>query len=68
MDPTKLLDDEPGLASPGAMLADDEVNAPTHVEIADLAYQYWESRGGQGGSPWEDWFRAEGELKRRVET
>jgi hypothetical protein len=30
-------------------------------EIARLAYSYWEARGG-GGSPEDDWFRAEREL------
>ena len=39
----------------------------THQEIAALAYSYWEARGGQWGSPWEDWFRAERELERRRE-
>jgi len=34
--------------------------APT--EIARLAYSYWEARGCQGGSPEEDWLRAEREL------
>jgi len=42
-----------------------ESSAPTHDEIAKLAYSYWEARGGRGGSPWEDWFRAERELKER---
>lgn len=28
-------------------------------EIACLAYSYWEIRGGQDGSPEEDWLRAE---------
>lgn len=28
-------------------------------EIARLAYSYWEARGFQGGSPEEDWCRAE---------
>ena len=37
--------------------------APTHEEIARRAYSYWEARGYRGGSPWEDWFRAERELK-----
>lgn len=27
--------------------------------IADLAYSYWEARGGSGGSAEEDWLRAE---------
>ena len=31
--------------------------------IAELAYRYWEDRGRPWGSPEEDWFRAEYELK-----
>lgn len=67
MQSTKLLDDEPGIATYEQMKASDEISAPTHTEIAELAYRYWEARGGQGGSPWEDWFRAEQELLRRRE-
>jgi Protein of unknown function (DUF2934) len=40
-----------------------EIAAPTHEEIAALAYLYWEARGGRHGSAWEDWFRAERELR-----
>ena len=32
-------------------------------EIARLAYSYWEARGYQGGSPEEDWLRAEQQLR-----
>ena len=39
--------------------------APSHEEIARLAYAYWEARGGQHGSPQDDWYRAERELLRR---
>ena len=39
--------------------------APSHEEIARLAYAYWESRGRRHGSPEEDWYRAERELQRR---
>ena len=39
--------------------------APSHEEIATLAYLHWESRGCQGGSPVEDWLRAEHELASR---
>ena len=39
--------------------------APPREQIAELAYFYWEARGRQDGSPWEDWFRAEEEWKRR---
>jgi hypothetical protein len=31
-------------------------------DVAELAYSYWEARGCQGGSPEEDWLRAEQEL------
>jgi Protein of unknown function (DUF2934) len=36
--------------------------SPTQEKIAELAYSYWVSRGCQGGSPEEDWLRAEMEL------
>ncbi len=39
--------------------------APTHQEIAEQAYLYWEARGFQGGSPEDDWLRAERELLER---
>ena len=38
------------------------VTNPTFEEIAQLAYCYWEARGYQGGSPEQDWLRAEREL------
>ena len=38
--------------------------APTANQVAQLAYSYWEARGRQGGSPEEDWARAEKELRR----
>jgi hypothetical protein len=41
---------------------------PSHEEIARLAYSYWEARGGQHGSPQEDWYRAESELLKRAAT
>ncbi len=31
--------------------------------VARLAYSYWEARGFIGGSPEEDWLRAEGEIR-----
>ena len=37
----------------------------SHEDIAILAYFYWEARGYQGGSPEEDWLRAEQELSLR---
>ena len=35
---------------------------PSQEQIAALAYLYWEARGCQGGSPEQDWLRAEKEL------
>ena len=49
------------------MELDEELSAPAEQQIARLAYSYWEARGGKGGSPWEDWFRAEQELLRKKE-
>ena len=37
----------------------------THAMIATVAYSYWESRGGHGGSALEDWVRAEREYVNR---
>ena len=46
-----------------------ETAAPVNIvgpeEIARLAYAYWEARDQEGGSPEEDWFRAERELTSR---
>ena len=64
MDSTKLLDDEPGIESYEAMETEDELSVPRHDEIAERAYAYWEARGFQGGSPVEDWLRAEEDLRR----
>jgi hypothetical protein len=36
--------------------------APSHAEIARLAYGYWEAGGRQHGAHQEDWYRAEREL------
>jgi hypothetical protein len=36
---------------------------PFQDDIAVLAYCYWEARGCRDGSPEEDWFRAERELR-----
>ena len=39
-------------------------NEPEHQRIAQLAYGLWQKRGCPIGSPDEDWFRAENELRR----
>jgi hypothetical protein len=54
-DAAKLRGDGPG----------EEGGAAAHSRIAELAYSYWETRGGTGGSALEDWLRAERELKER---
>jgi hypothetical protein len=43
--------------------AESPVMQPALEEIAQLAYSYWEARGYQGGSPEEDWLRAEEEMR-----
>ena len=37
--------------------------AEEHKEIARLAYSYWQARGCPVGSPEDDWYRAENELR-----
>lgn len=39
-----------------------------HAEIAALAYELWQARGGPIGSPEEDWFRAAEELRSRARS
>ncbi|MGO9010059.1 MAG: DUF2934 domain-containing protein [Bryobacteraceae bacterium] len=63
-----------GLKRAGAPEADAAVevvdvevrHSPTADEIAALAYTYWAGRGYQGGSPEEDWLRAEEELRAKA--
>ena len=43
-----------------------EQTDPKHVETACLAYQNWQRRGCPVGTPEEDWFRAEEELKQSL--
>jgi hypothetical protein len=67
MKPSRTVEDNTGRTRAGISEPDDDMSAPTQEAIARLAYTYWEARGGKGGSPWEDWFRAEQELLRRRE-
>ena len=41
------------------------VDAPGVHEISELAHHLWVERGRPMGSPEEDWFNAEQELRRR---
>jgi hypothetical protein len=38
---------------------------PTAEDIERLAHRYWLERGSPIGTPEEDWFRAEDEIRRR---
>lgn len=67
MRPAKAMDDKSSRQRASVIEPDDDMSAPTQEAIAKLAYSYWEARGGKGGSPWEDWFRAEQELLRSEE-
>jgi hypothetical protein len=58
---------EPEIAAPPAVAAI-PVYQPSSEAIAELAFLYWEARGYQGGSPEEDWLRAEQELRTRTAT
>ena len=40
-----------------------QTDAPDPDEIRTLAYQHWIQRGRPYGSPKDDWFRAEQELR-----
>ena len=66
MDATKLLDDEPGVVPYETLETADDLSVPSNEEIAELAYSYYAERGYTGGSPLEDWLRAERELTRQI--
>jgi hypothetical protein len=49
---------------PGNVGSDETVAQHVNeTEIARRAYQLYESRGGEHGRDWDDWFRAEQELR-----
>lgn len=58
-----MMDESSETSGAAAAAAFDPVSE--REEIARLAYSYWEARGGVGGSPEEDWLRAEEEVRRR---
>ena len=37
--------------------------APKNLTVEQMAYRFWQERGSPHGSPEEDWFRAERELR-----
>jgi len=64
--PTDItLEQSSGMVVAGPDKTDEAALSPAvsiQERIALLAYSYWERRGRQGGSPEEDWFRAEREV------
>jgi hypothetical protein len=59
---SKKVDPASAAATPATQAAQPDTDVPAE-EIARLAYSFWEARGCQGGSPEDDWLRAEQELK-----
>ena len=49
-------------AAPEATTTAPAPRAPSHEDIAVRAYALFTQRNGAGGSPLDDWFRAEREL------
>ena len=63
---TKTAGDTAGKGRPKPKVNGPSIPQPgqiTHEEIARLAYSYAEGRGFNGGSPEDDWARAEQELR-----
>ncbi len=52
----------PAPAEPCVPIQNPQPAVSRRERVALLAYSYWEQRGCQGGSPEEDWFRAEREV------
>ena len=55
-------------SSRATAVSEPETLNPSHEDIARLAYSYWEERAGRGGSPEEDWCRAEHDIRLRIKT
>ena len=51
---------------PGNVRANNRPEDLEHEKIALRAYSLWEKRGSPIGSPDEDWFRAEQELRAEI--
>jgi hypothetical protein len=70
MSKEKVMVTEAGASSSPAEVAVEHPPeiTPAQEEIAKLAYSLWQARGSNGGSPEDDWFRAEQELKTNTQT
>jgi hypothetical protein len=65
---TQASDSEPASSAAGVESRDPADPVVDHEDIARLAYSYWEARGFCGGSPEEDWLRAQEELRKGATT
>jgi Protein of unknown function (DUF2934) len=63
-----LTQGEPGHRSDEATGNEIEHPGLDREAIGRLAYFYWEERGCPNDSPDEDWFRAEAEVRRRLDA
>ena len=63
-----LTQGEPGHRSGEATGNEIEHSGLDREAIGRLAYFYWEERGCPNDSPDEDWFRAEAEVRRRLDA
>ncbi len=52
--------------SAGEVEIETGASGPEHDEIACLAYESWQQRGCPIGTPEEDWFRAEEQIKQTL--
>jgi hypothetical protein len=60
---------EAGASSPAEVAVENQPDiTPTQEDIAKLAYSLWEARGSSDGSPEDDWFCAEQELRTNHQT
>lgn len=50
------------------VVSDRDGSQPPNREIAALAYHLWTERGCPIGSPDDDWFQAEAELKNTIQV
>ena len=57
------VDGTPASPEPGPAVEEASGDALDPEQVAKLAYSYAEARGFQGGSPDQDWFRAEEEIR-----
>jgi hypothetical protein len=62
--PRRRRRDREPLKAADAPLTAPTAQEPTHADIAMRAYDLYQRRGGDHGHDWDDWFRAEGELRR----